>query len=162
MAASKSPQLRLFHIRDEIDGVTAAVRSISFDEYCGSFMLRRAAERAVQIISEAAKALPSELTARYPDAPWAAIIGIGNVLRHEYQSVGWAKARSAVPTGGLTIILAGIEFLEKWWARFALPTLRSLRSCGLHTTFSEGEFPREDAASTHTPTSPPQRSARGS
>jgi uncharacterized protein with HEPN domain len=66
MAASKRPRLRLFHIRDEIDGVTAAVRGVGFEEYCESFMLRRAAERAVQIISEAAKALPSELTARYP------------------------------------------------------------------------------------------------
>jgi uncharacterized protein with HEPN domain len=87
MAASKSPQLRLFHIRDEIDGVSAALQGVSFDEYCGSFMLRRAAERAVQIISEAAKALPSELTAQYPNAPWNAIIGIGNVLRHEYQHI---------------------------------------------------------------------------
>lgn len=87
MAASKSPQLRLFHIRDEIDGVTAAVRGVSFDEYCASFTLRRAAERAVQIISEAAKALPPELTARYPHAPWPAIVGIGNVLRHEYQHI---------------------------------------------------------------------------
>lgn len=87
MAASKSPQLRLFHIRDEIDGVTAALRSVSFEEYRQSFMLRRAAERAVQIISEAAKALPPELTARHPDAPWTAIVGIGNILRHEYQHI---------------------------------------------------------------------------
>lgn len=87
MAASKSPQLRLFHIRDEIDGVTAAMQNMSFDEYRESFMLRRAAERALQIISEAAKALPPELTARHPDPPWSAIIGIGNVLRHEYQRI---------------------------------------------------------------------------
>jgi uncharacterized protein with HEPN domain len=52
MAASKSPQLRLLHIRDEIDGVTAAVRGVGFDEYRESFTLRHAAERAVQIISE--------------------------------------------------------------------------------------------------------------
>jgi hypothetical protein len=38
MAASKRPQLRLFHIRDEIDGVTAAVRGVNFDEYCKSFV----------------------------------------------------------------------------------------------------------------------------
>ena len=87
MAASKSPHLRLLHIRDEIDGVANAVQDISFDKYRESFMLRRAAERAVQIVSEAAKALPPELIARHPDAPWTAIIGIGNVLRHEYQHI---------------------------------------------------------------------------
>jgi uncharacterized protein with HEPN domain len=25
--------------------------------------------------------------ARYPEAPWSAIIGIGNVLRHAYQEI---------------------------------------------------------------------------
>ena len=87
MAASKSPQLRLLHIRDEIDGVAAALHGVSFERYQESYTLRRAAERAVQIVSEAAKALPSELLARHPDAPWNAIIGIGNVLRHEYQKI---------------------------------------------------------------------------
>ena len=87
MAASKSPQLRLFHIRDEIDGVSAAVKGVSFSAYQQSYALRRAAERAVQIISEAAKALPTEMLARYPDAPWSAIVGIGNILRHEYQKI---------------------------------------------------------------------------
>ncbi len=67
--------------------MTAALRDVSFEQYSESFMLRRAAERALQIISEAAKALPSELTARYSQAPWHAIIGIGNVLRHEYQTI---------------------------------------------------------------------------
>lgn len=85
MAASKSPKLRLLHIRDEIDGLATALNDVSFDAYRESYMLRRAAERALQIISEAAKALPPELRAQHPDAPWAAIIGIGNILRHEYQ-----------------------------------------------------------------------------
>jgi uncharacterized protein with HEPN domain len=35
--------------------------------------------------SEAARALPSEMRTQYPETPWRAIIGIGNVLRHDYQ-----------------------------------------------------------------------------
>ncbi len=85
MAPTKSPRLRLLHIRDEIDGLAAALENVSFEEYCQSYTLRRATERALQIISEAAKALPSDLLAQWPDVPWKAIIGIGNVLRHEYQ-----------------------------------------------------------------------------
>jgi uncharacterized protein with HEPN domain len=42
-------------------------------------------ERAVQIVSEAAKALPRDYLAQYPDAPWNSIVGIGNILRQEYQ-----------------------------------------------------------------------------
>jgi uncharacterized protein with HEPN domain len=87
MAASKAPGLRLLHIRDEIDGMAAALRDVSFATYRESYALRRAAERAVQIVSEAAKSLPPEMRAKYPATPWRAIIGIGNILRHEYQRI---------------------------------------------------------------------------
>jgi uncharacterized protein with HEPN domain len=87
MAASKSPHLRLLHIRDEIDGMASALQNVTFADYQKSYTLRRAAERAVQIVSEAAKSLPAEMLARHSEAPWNAIIGIGNILRHEYQRI---------------------------------------------------------------------------
>ena len=85
MAATRNPRNRLLHIRDEIEGLSAAVRGVTFEQYRDSYTLRRVTERALQIISEAARALPDDLTARHPGAPWRAIIGIGNILRHEYQ-----------------------------------------------------------------------------
>jgi uncharacterized protein with HEPN domain len=85
MAPTKSPRLRLLHIRDEIDGVSSALAGVSLETYCESETLRRATERALQIISEAARTLPSELRDQSPEVPWNAIIGIGNVLRHDYQ-----------------------------------------------------------------------------
>jgi uncharacterized protein with HEPN domain len=83
--ASQSPRARLLHIRDEIEGVGRTVRGLSFAQYQDSYMHRRTVERAAQIVSEAAKALPPQFLARYADAPWPSIIGIGNILRHEYQ-----------------------------------------------------------------------------
>jgi hypothetical protein len=64
MAASKSPRARLLHIRDEIEGVAAAIKNLSFDQYRASYIHRRAVERAAQIISEAAKALPQDYLTR--------------------------------------------------------------------------------------------------
>ena len=87
MATTKSPRLRLLHIRDEIDGVTVAMRGVTFVEYQRSYTLRRTVERALQIISEATRALPKAYLSRYPEAPWTAIAGIGNILRHEYQHI---------------------------------------------------------------------------
>ncbi len=52
-----------------------------------SYILRRTAEHAILIISEAVKAVPNEMTDRYPGPPWADIRGIGNILRHEYYAV---------------------------------------------------------------------------
>jgi uncharacterized protein with HEPN domain len=101
MAATRSPRLRLLHIRDEIDGLSATLEDVTLEAYRGSYPLRRVTERAVQIISEAARALSSDLTDRYPDAPWSAIIGIGNILRHDYQYIDdrrlWEIARVHLP-----------------------------------------------------------------
>ncbi len=63
MVASKSPRARLLHFRDEIEGVAMMVRGLSFVQYQDSYMHRRAVERAVQIVSEAAKALPPDYLA---------------------------------------------------------------------------------------------------
>ena len=76
--------------------MTRAIQGASFDRYTASYLLRRTAERAVQIISEAAKLLPADYVARYPEAPWNAIVGIGNVLRHEYQEVDDRTLRDVV------------------------------------------------------------------
>jgi uncharacterized protein with HEPN domain len=45
--------------------------------------------------------LPAELRARYPEAPWADIIAIGNPLRHEYHRIDdkvlWETATVDLP-----------------------------------------------------------------
>jgi uncharacterized protein with HEPN domain len=87
MAASRTPRARLLHIRDGIDGVAGALSGVTYEQYRNSYVLRRTVERAVQIISEAVKALPADLLTRYPYEPWHAISGIGNILRYEYQTV---------------------------------------------------------------------------
>jgi uncharacterized protein with HEPN domain len=84
---SKSPLTRLRHILDNIDGILAATRGRAAAEITESYVIRRAVERGVEIISEAAKALPPELRDREPDVPWKDIIGIGNMLRHEYYRI---------------------------------------------------------------------------
>jgi hypothetical protein len=66
MAASKSPRLRLLHMRDEIDSLSNELAGLGFGAYRESYGLRRITERAIQIVSEAARALPEELRARHP------------------------------------------------------------------------------------------------
>jgi uncharacterized protein with HEPN domain len=104
MAANTSARARLFHIRDEIEGVAVVVKGLSFEQYQASYVHRRAVERAAQIVSEAAKALPPELLVRHSDAPWKSIIGIGNILRHEYQRLDdrqlWEIATVHLPALG--------------------------------------------------------------
>ena len=46
-----------------------------------------ATTRALEIISEAARRLGPDFRARHKSLPWRQIMGIGNVLRHDYEDV---------------------------------------------------------------------------
>ena len=72
---------------ENIDGVLDITGNLRVETIVDSFALTRATERALQIISEAAKELPDDLRATEPDIPWRNIIGIGNLLRHEYYRI---------------------------------------------------------------------------
>lgn len=49
--------------------------------------LRLGIQRAIEIISEASKHIPSELLEHAPEIPWRSIRGMGNILRHEYHHI---------------------------------------------------------------------------
>jgi uncharacterized protein with HEPN domain len=57
--------------------------------------------RHLQIIGEAARKLPSEITEKYPEVPWSKIIGMRHILTHDYfdidQEVVWAVVENDLP-----------------------------------------------------------------
>lgn len=77
----------LHAILEAIDGMEAATRNKSFEEYSSDWLLRHGVQRGIEIISEAARRIPPELQKTQPHIPWVQIAGIGNVLRHEYHRV---------------------------------------------------------------------------
>ena len=87
MSPCKNPVIRLLHIKDEIDALLQAFSSVEKEQFATNYILVRATERAILIISEAAKALPDELISGYSEIDWPAIKAIGNILRHEYERV---------------------------------------------------------------------------
>jgi len=86
-AASANPRARLEHILFHIRGVADTVGGADFETFSSVYHMERTVERAVQIISEAVRALPPNLTGRHPEIEWAKIAAIGNILRHEYERV---------------------------------------------------------------------------
>ena len=59
----------------------------SQDAFLDDDMARDAVLRCLQCISEAAKKLDTEAEQLMPNLPWKGIRGIGNPLRHEYDSL---------------------------------------------------------------------------
>jgi uncharacterized protein with HEPN domain len=56
-------------------------------EFSADWRLSYVVQRAIEIISEAARHVPASLQASRPEIPWRQVMGIGNVLRHEYQGL---------------------------------------------------------------------------
>lgn len=65
------------------------------------WVTRAALERTLFIVGEAANRVPRELQAQHPEIPWAAIIGLRNLLAHGYETIDtqklWQTATVSVP-----------------------------------------------------------------
>ncbi|HUF07976.1 MAG TPA: HepT-like ribonuclease domain-containing protein [Rhodothermales bacterium] len=70
--------------------------------YGETLIVRRAVERTVELIGEAAKYVSDELRALYPDIPWRRIVGQRNILVHDYGEVDddlvWNLVESELPS----------------------------------------------------------------
>lgn len=83
----RSLHARLVDMRDAAGGIRETLDSVNFDAFQNSWLMQRAVERGLEIISEASRALSADMKRETSDVPWTQIGAIGNVLRHEYQRV---------------------------------------------------------------------------
>ncbi len=51
---------------DEIESIDQALKSVTFDEFCNQWQLRRAVQRGIEIISEASRRLNDDVKAERP------------------------------------------------------------------------------------------------
>ena len=96
---SRSDKQRLADIVDaatELSAITGRGR----DVFLADAILRRAAERLLEIIGEAANTLSEETTGQFPEIAWRDITRLRIVLAHHYQRVDpeqvWAIASTDV------------------------------------------------------------------
>jgi uncharacterized protein with HEPN domain len=77
----------LHDILEAIERVEKITRGKAFSDFANSWQLRWLVQRAIEIISEASRAIPNDLANLRPEIPWQSVRGIGNVLRHEYSGL---------------------------------------------------------------------------
>jgi uncharacterized protein with HEPN domain len=60
---------------------------MTFEDYIADADRRLATERRLEIIGEAARNISGEFQKAHPEIPWRQIIGLRNVLAHEYGEI---------------------------------------------------------------------------
>lgn len=97
----RSPIPRLDDIVEAIQRIREVVGDMSFEAFEADWQSQWLVERGVEILSEASHHLSAELKARHPEIPWRKVAGIGNVLRHNYETIAapvmWALVRDELP-----------------------------------------------------------------
>ncbi|MBV8565099.1 MAG: DUF86 domain-containing protein [Acetobacteraceae bacterium] len=77
----------LTDIVQAIERIHAVLGDTSLDAFELDWQQQWLVERGVEIISEASRRLADELKARHPEILWQNVAGIGNVLRHNDESI---------------------------------------------------------------------------
>jgi uncharacterized protein with HEPN domain len=84
---SDRTDLALLDIRDNILLAQEFIEGVSFEGFQSDRRTFYAVTRCLEIISEAARRLSPALRERHPELPWRAIMGVGNIYRHDYDNV---------------------------------------------------------------------------
>jgi uncharacterized protein with HEPN domain len=75
------------HLWDMLDAAREAraiVEGIPVDRFLGDSLRRRALERTIELVGEAARRVTPEFQATCPEIDWRGLIGQRNILTHEY------------------------------------------------------------------------------
>lgn len=87
MSGISGDKLRLQHIQLAIQEIHSYTAGVDKESFISNSMMFNATLRQLEIIGEAANHVSSELMLLHPDIPWARIIGLRNLIIHEYFGV---------------------------------------------------------------------------
>ena len=80
---------RLVDILDALDWITKTTEGLTEAGFLGNEVLCFAVAQKLTIIGEAATRLDSQLTRFHRTVPWPDIVGLRNILVHEYFGIYW-------------------------------------------------------------------------
>ncbi|MBI5525990.1 MAG: DUF86 domain-containing protein [Deltaproteobacteria bacterium] len=100
----KSARTYVDYLRDILDAARKAeefTRDVSFDDFKANDEKIFAVVRALEIVGEAVKKIPSAVRRRYPTIPWRDMAGMRDKLIHHYFGVDvavvWRTVKDGLP-----------------------------------------------------------------
>ena len=75
---------RLNHILEAVLEIEIYTANVTFEDFCNNSMMYNATIRQLEIIGEASNKLSEGIYQDNPEVPWKRLIGLRNVIVHEY------------------------------------------------------------------------------
>jgi uncharacterized protein with HEPN domain len=98
---TRSVKLYIKDIANAIEEVEEFMRDLTFDDFSEKTQAVRAVTMDFIVIGEAAKHLPLEVRRNYPQIPWGKVVGMRNILTHDYPQTDveiiWKTAKKRLP-----------------------------------------------------------------
>lgn len=98
MRGNLGDQARLHHIFEAIFEIEKYTQNKSHDDFFLDSMLQSACVRQLEIIGEAANGISDATKSTSPDIEWSEIVGLRNILIHEYFGVDLAIVWEIIQT----------------------------------------------------------------
>lgn len=105
------------YLWDMIEAARAAVdytENLTLDKFLAKdrerAITRLAVERQLEILGEAARRVSSQFREAHPELPWREIVGLRNVISHEYDKVNYESIYRIV-RNRLPVLIAMLELL---------------------------------------------------
>ena len=87
MGISIKDKSYLWDINEACNDILKLIRDIKYNEFKNDKMRRIAVERQLLVVGEAANHLSKEIQNQNQHIPWANIIGLRNIIAHDYGEV---------------------------------------------------------------------------
>lgn len=104
----RNPKLFIKDIIIAMDKIDQYISGFDYQAFLNSNIVMDAVERNLEIIGEAAKFIPEEMQQKYPELPVSDMIGMRNILIHNYLGVSyqvvWETAKNVIPQIKLVLI----------------------------------------------------------
>ncbi len=98
----RNHHIYVIDILESINRIENYVKDMEYDVFAGNNMVIDAVLRNLEIIGEASRHIPDDIKFKYANIPWRKIIGLRNIVIHEYFGVDleniWKIIKENIPS----------------------------------------------------------------